>query len=261
MTSPPLPTAASPLTSKKVAAVLNTNATATVLTSSQLPSPPPPPINPSTSISINIKPDIHIAPVSLATDSSFITSLTNLINQIYTDSERGFWNIDPFTRTTPSEVREFITTGTLAIAWLPGSSRLSIGELMGCGRVQLLSPTPTPDPWGIEQRNPDAETETETVAVGQFGCLICHPRYRGCGVGRDLLKFAETWAKERGAGKMQVELVVGDGWEHEEKVKLARWYERAGYKTTKEVDLWEGIPELGPLLRRGARYRVYQKGL
>ena len=80
-------------------------------------------------------------------------------------------------------------------------------------------------------------------------------------MGRDLLKFAESWAKEKGAKKMQVELVVGDGWEHEEKVKLAGWYERAGYRNVKEVDLEEGIPELGPLLAKKAKYRVYHKEL
>lgn len=239
MASPTLPIA-STITDEKVA-VLNTNA---ITLTSQLPSPP---INP-------IKPDIVIAPRKLANDDHFVTSLTDLINQIYTDSERGFWNIDPFTRTNTSEVRDFITTGTLAIAWLPGSSQSSINELMGCGRVQLL--TLAPDARAPSCTNPDPET-----VVGQFGCLICHPQYRGSGVGRELLRFAESWAKGKGGQKMQVELVVGDGWDHEEKVKLAKWYERAGYRGVKEVDLWEGIPELGPLLARKARYRVYQKVL
>ncbi|KAK1774263.1 hypothetical protein QBC45DRAFT_425527 [Copromyces sp. CBS 386.78] len=207
-----------------------------------------------------INADISIAPAHLAQDDTFVNSLTNLINEIYTDAERGFWSIDPFVRTNPDEVRSFITSGTLAVAWLPGTSRYYIEYLLGCGRVQLLpsSPSTAADTRTISHSNPDP---VETTKIGQFGCLICRPEYRGSGVGRDLIKFAESWAKERGGKKMQVELVVGDGWEHEEKVKLAGWYERAGYRNVKEVDLEEGIPELGPLLARKAKYRVYHKEL
>ncbi|KAJ4419238.1 hypothetical protein N0V85_001117 [Neurospora sp. IMI 360204] len=231
-----------PLTDEKVA-VLNTNE---VVATSQLPSPP---------LRGRINADITIAPAYLAEDDTFVNSLTNLINEIYTDAERGFWSIDPFTRTNPAEVRSFITSGTLAVAWLPGYSQGCIEYLLGCGRVQLLPP---PEP---SSRTPSHSNPDPSSPIGQFGCLICRPEYRGSGVGRDLLKFAEDWTREKGGKKMQVELVVGDGWEHEEKTKLAGWYERAGYENVKEVDLCEGIPELGPLLARKARYRVYQKTL
>ncbi|CCC05090.1 unnamed protein product [Sordaria macrospora k-hell] len=236
MASPTIPTATT-ITDEKVA-VLNTNA---ISSTSQLPSPPPRGQG-------RINADITIAPAQLADDEIFVNSLTNLINEIYTDAERGFWSIDPFTRTNPDEVRSFITSGTLAVAWTPGTSRYYIEYLLGCGRVKLLSPEP--DTRATAHSNPDPDTQ-----IGQFGCLICRPEYRGSGVGRDLLKFAESWAKEKGAKKMQVELVVGDGWDHEEKVKLAGWYERAGYRNVKEVDLEQGIPELGPLLAKKAKYR------
>lgn len=232
------------LAGEKVAMLNTYEAVAT----SQLPSPP---------LRGRVNADISIAPASLAEDDAFVHSLTNLINEIYTDAERGFWSIDPFTRTNPAEVRSFITNGTLAVAWLPGYSRSPhIEYLLGCGRVQLL-----PSPSEAESRttahfNPDPDT-----AIGQFGCLICRPEYRGSGVGRDLLKFAEDWTREKGGKKMQMEVVVGDGWEHEEKTKLAKWYERAGYENVKEMDLSKGIPELGPLLARKARYRVYHKTL
>lgn len=243
-TESPFTAPSAPLADEKVV-MLNTNEAVATF---QLPSPP---------LQSRINADISIAPASLAEDDAFVHSLTNLINEIYTDAERGFWSIDPFTRTNPAEVRSFITSGTLAIAWLPGYSRpRRIEYLLGCGRVQLL-----PSPFEADSRttahsSPDPDTE-----LGQFGCLICRPEYRGSGVGRDLLKFAEDWTREKGGKKMQVELVVGDGWEHEEKTKLAGWYERAGYQNVKEMDLSEGIPELGPLLARKARYRVYHKAL
>ncbi|KAK3342235.1 hypothetical protein B0H65DRAFT_214814 [Neurospora tetraspora] len=241
-TESPSTAPSAPLTDEKVA-MLNTNE---VIATSQLPSPP---------LRGRINADISIAPAYLAEDDTFVNSLTNLINEIYTDAERGFWSIDPFTRTNPAEVRSFITSGTLAVAWLPGCSRGCIEYLLGCGRVQLLPP---PEP---SSRTPSHSNPDPSSLIGQFGCLICRPEYRGSGVGRDLLKFAEDWTREKGGKKMQVELVVGDGWEHEEKTKLAGWYERAGYQNVKEVDLSEGIPELGPLLARKARYRVYQKPL
>ncbi|KAK1771896.1 hypothetical protein QBC33DRAFT_525134 [Phialemonium atrogriseum] len=109
---------------------------------------------------------------------------------------------------------------------------------MGCVRTLLL----------------DART-------GEFGLLVCDPAFRGSGIGRDLLRFAEDSIRKRGGGVMQLELLVGDGWTHPLKERLGKWYERVGYKLVRTGSVAEAFPRLAPMMARPSLFRVYQKVL
>lgn len=183
--------------------------------------------------------NIAYAPAATAESETIVAHVTSLINTIYATDEAGFWN-DGFVRTSTGEIRECIRAGELALAWRPGSGgpHSDPADIMGCVRSRLL----------------DART-------GEFGLLVCDPAFRGSGVGRDLLRFAEESVKERGGSVMQLELLVGDGWTHPLKERLGQWYGRAGYKLVRTGSVEESFPRLAPLIAGPALFRVYEKVL
>jgi GNAT superfamily N-acetyltransferase len=182
--------------------------------------------------------DIAVAPPSLAENTAVLTYLTNLINTVYAKDEGEFWKEGLFSRCRPDDVHDFVLAGQLAIAWRQGSSQTDTADLMGCVRVQML----------------DHRT-------GEFGVLVCDPIFRGAGVGRDLLGFAEGWAKSQGAEVMQLEVLSPDGWEHASKARLMGWYERVGYVLVRVGEVAHEPPWLTSILVQPAKVRVYEKPL
>ncbi|KAK3381150.1 hypothetical protein B0H63DRAFT_523884 [Podospora didyma] len=186
--------------------------------------------------------DIAIAPLSLAENTTVLAYLTNLINTVYTKEEGEFWKEGLFSRCGPEDVRAYILAGQLAIAWRQGSTASQspdTADLMGCVRVQMM-----------DQRR------------GEFGVLVCDPTFRGAGVGRDLLAFAEDWARSQGAEVMELEVLCPDGgWEHDGKARLVAWYERVGYVLVRVSEVKDEFPWLADILARPAKVRVYQKPL
>jgi N-acetylglutamate synthase-like GNAT family acetyltransferase len=65
---------------------------------------------------------------------------------------------------------------------------------------------------------------------GELGMLVADPAHRGTGVGRELIRFAERWSRERGLGTMQLEVLVPRQWSHPSKEFLKAWYTRLGYR-------------------------------
>ncbi|KAK0710311.1 hypothetical protein B0T26DRAFT_597324, partial [Lasiosphaeria miniovina] len=181
---------------------------------------------------------IVLAPAGLAENIALLAYLTALINTVYTQEEGEFWQEGQFARCTLEEVGRYIVAGELAIAWRHGSAQTDTKDLMGCVRVQMI----------------DSRT-------GEFGVLMCDPASRGLGLGRDLLKFAETWARKQGAEVMQLELLIPDGWHHASKARLAIWYERAGFGLIRVGDVVDEFPHLTPILVRPAKVCVYHKAL
>ncbi|KAL1868448.1 hypothetical protein VTK73DRAFT_3656 [Phialemonium thermophilum] len=198
--------------------------------------------------------DISFAPASAADDAALVTRLTDLINVVYSEAETGFWK-GGFVRTTQEEVRELLRAGEIALAWArpqTATRATAAGEhnhndnnqddaarsevLVGCIRVHLLDPH-----------------------TGEFGMLACDPAHRGSGVGRALLRFAEDAIRRRGAATIRLELLVGDGWTHDFKARLGRWYEREGYAVVRTSSVWDSTPHLAPLLAGPSLFQVYQK--
>lgn len=173
---------------------------------------------------------MRILPSAAGADHAVVERLTDLVNAVYAEAEKGLWQ-DGAARTTPVEVAGLISAGEIAVAERAGT-------VVGCARVRLL----------------DAST-------GEFGLLAADPVHRGTGVGRDLVAFAEQRCREAGATEMGLELLVPRGWTHPSKEFLHGWYTRIGYRQTSTGAIDATYPALAPLLATPCDFRIYRKPL
>ena len=174
--------------------------------------------------------ELALVPAVAADDGEFVAQIVDLINRVYAVAEEGLWR-DGAERTDAGEVTAIIRAGQLAVATLDG-------HLAGAVRIQRL----------------DAE-------VGEFGMLVASPEYRGVGIGRELVAFAEGWARQQGLSWMQLELLVPQTWIHPVKEFLTSWYTRIGYRQVRSGRLAEAYPALEPLLATPCDFAIYHKHL
>jgi GNAT superfamily N-acetyltransferase len=156
--------------------------------------------------------------------------LAGLVNRVYAEAEKGLWAGDT-ARTTEAEMAALVDAGQIAVA-------RSSGRVVGAVRIQQL----------------DDDT-------GEFGMLVAAPEERGTGLGRDLVAFAESWARERGLSRMQLELLVPQTWTHPVKEFLRDWYTRIGYQVVRKDDFGEAFPELVPHLACPCDFLIFHKEL
>jgi GNAT superfamily N-acetyltransferase len=173
---------------------------------------------------------IEFLPAASAADARVVATITDLVNSVYSTSERGLW-IDGALRTTEAEVAALMRRGELATA-------VSDGVIVGSVRIQRLDAT-----------------------TGEFGMLAADPERRGFGIGRELVSFAEEWARHHGLANMQLEVLTPRTWTHPSKVFLIQWYERIGYRQVRTGALDEAYPALAPLLATPCEFAVYRKDL
>jgi GNAT superfamily N-acetyltransferase len=173
---------------------------------------------------------IEFLPAEAAADSRVVATIAGLINTVYGSSEDGLW-IEGALRTTEAEVAALIRCGELATA-------TSEGVILGSVRIQRLDAT-----------------------TGEFGMLAADPARRGLGIGRELVAFAENWARHHGLASMQLEVLRPRDWTHPSKVFLTQWYERIGYRHVRTGALDEAHPALAPLLATPCDFAVYRKDL
>jgi GNAT superfamily N-acetyltransferase len=172
--------------------------------------------------------------VEFATDTDDIEKITSLINRVYADGEAGLW-LPGAERTSVDEVISIIRGGELVIA------RDDLGGIAGAVRAVRL--------------------EDEDGEFGEFGMLVADPERRNTGIGRDLVAFAEQWARDEGLTRMQLELLVPREWQHPVKEFLREWYTRLGYRLVRTGRLEEGYPHLQPLLATPCDFLIYHKDL
>jgi GNAT superfamily N-acetyltransferase len=163
-------------------------------------------------------------------DRALMVDITELINIVYEESERGLWHQNA-ARTNLDEVIALTCAGELVIARRDR-------QLAGVVRVQQL----------------DDDT-------GEFGMLAADPALRGQGIGRDLVHYAEQVTRASGRRYMQLELLVPRMWTLESKEFLAAWYHRLGYQLQRVGQIEEAYPDLAPLLCTPADFRIYRKAL
>src|SRR5918994_1563622 len=174
--------------------------------------------------------EIELLAAAAGEDAKLMERIADLINEVYAVAEEGLW-LDGATRTTADGVAELTRAGEIAVARVRG-------RIVGCVRVQRL----------------DERT-------GELGMLVADPAFRGEGVGRELLRFAERRCSADGLGAMQLELLVPRGWTHPTKEFLAAWYSRIGYRIARTGMIDEAYPSLAPLLATPCDFVIYQKGL
>ncbi|WP_245848416.1 GNAT family N-acetyltransferase [Lentzea kentuckyensis] len=156
--------------------------------------------------------------------------LADLVNRVYAEAEKGLW-VTGAARTTEAEMAGLVDAGQIAVA-------RSSERVVGAVRVQQLDDD-----------------------MGEFGMLVAAPEERGTGFGRDLVSFAEDWARERGLSRMQLELLVPQGWTHPVKDFLRVWYTRIGYRVVRSDDFGEAFPQLVPHLACPCDFLIFHKEL
>jgi GNAT superfamily N-acetyltransferase len=174
--------------------------------------------------------EIQLLPAAARDEAILMERIADLINEVYAVAEAGLWT-DGATRTTVDEIAELTQAGEIAVARLRG-------RIVGCVRIQRL----------------DERT-------GEFGMLAADPAYRGVGVGRELVRFAERKCRADGLGIMQLELLVPRDWTHPTKEFLAEWYTRLDYQIARTGTIDEAYPALAPLLATPCDFVIYQKDL
>jgi GNAT superfamily N-acetyltransferase len=165
-----------------------------------------------------------------ADDDGFVAQVVDLVNRVYAEAERGLWR-DGANRTDGPEVAATIRAGQLAVARLDG-------HLVGAVKVQRLDD-----------------------GRGEFGMLVASPDHRGVGIGRQLVAFAERWARAQGLATMRLELLVPQTWTHPVKEFLRAWYTRIGYRRVRTGRLEEDYPMLQPQLATPCDFVIYEKDL
>lgn len=176
---------------------------------------------------------IHVEwlPPEAAADVATMAAVSDLINEVYAAAEAGLWLDGATTRTDPAEVTGLVQAGQFAVARVAG-------RLAGCVRVQAL----------------DERT-------GGFGMLAAAPEFRGAGVGRELVRFAERQARGAGRHVMRLELLVPREWSHPSKEFLAGWYGRLGYRLVRVDPVDVTYPGLPPLLATTCDLQTHDKDL
>ena len=172
---------------------------------------------------------IEMVPAAATSDNLLVGDLTELINRVYEVAEAGIW-VDGYARTTLAELSSLIAAGEIAVARAPD------GEIAGAVRIQELGD-----------------------GLGELGMLVAVPVWRGRGVGRDLVRFAEQYCAGTGSSTMQLELLVPRDWLHPTKVFLDRWYTRISYRVVRRAAFEGSYPHLAPLLATPCDFMIYQK--
>lgn len=190
---------------------------------------------------------IEMAPTSTASDEQFITTLRDMVNQVYGETEGDIF-VEGYQRITTEELRDIICAGELAIASVPANTAAVASSqspdhrctAVGCMRIQTLS---------------DGRT-------GEMGMFAIEASYRGGGMGRRMAEYAEKHCRNvLGLKTMRLELLMPLSFDHAFKKRLQAWYERMDYTLVKLGVFQEEYPQLACLLRGACEYRIYEKSL
>ncbi len=151
-------------------------------------------------------------------DEATVSRVVDIVNLAYLIAEAKLWS-KAIARTDAGDVRTAIAAGEICVARIDE-------RIVGAIRARALAD----DLWW-------------------FGALGVDPSNGGRGIGASLVGAAERRAHDAGADAMQLELLFPDPpLPHFE--RLARWYDRLGYRETERVPLAEKFPADAPLLTR-----------
>lgn len=154
-----------------------------------------------------------IAPPSVADDEALVERLASIVNQVYLGTEGDMWN-EGFQRTRPEMIRTFIRDRELGVAYAqdtPRSLSVSKGRPIDCFHWH-----PSPG-----------------ATAADFGTFALDALYRGTGLGRQILAFAE-------------ELFPTD-LEHAFEARLSAWDTCSGYELVELASFQDDHPDLTPL--------------
>ncbi|KAL7813120.1 acyl-CoA N-acyltransferase [Trichoderma aethiopicum] len=186
---------------------------------------------------------IEFPPAATADNSSEVSAITKLVNDVFIEGEAGIWN-NGYVRTSDAEVADFIRKGQLALAYLASPTAASEktlnrkGQLVGCVCVK---------------RNSDSLCTLSMLALDKS--------YQGLGLGREIFQFVEDYCLALGCTTLGLDILVPTTYDHPLKTRMQAWYKRRGFRETRLADFAEEYPALAPLLSGPVVYRVFEKKL
>lgn len=171
-----------------------------------------------------------VVKIAEQSDNINFKKLKELINEVYLASEASLW-VENHRRVSLERLTEIFEKQELIIALIGG-------EVVGCIHLEPI--------------NEDC-FKFKMVAVS-----FNHKRK---GVGNKLVSFAEEQAKQYGACKMQLELLVPDEAEHPDKIMLEKWYTSIGYELAEVQSVDYCHDGLAQFLKTPCKAFVYRKAL
>jgi len=135
--------------------------------------------------------------------------LAELVNSVYGTAEADLWKPETSRRTSAVDIKNHIIENQLLIAELSS-------EIVGMCKIG----------------NQDNE-------ICEFGMLVADPVHRSKGIGRELVKAAESWGRKTGYKTMRLELLTPRHWKNDSKEFLKIWYTRLGYTPSYTVPFEE----------------------
>ena len=140
-----------------------------------------------------------------------VPELTKMINAAYEAGEQGLW--PPNTpRVFDSDVQAMVDNGELLFVRRDG-------QLAGLVRVHQL--------------------DERTAELG----LLTAAKLDS-GVGGELIRVAEDWARERNLPRMRLTLLIPREGTHPFKQRLHSWYSRLGYRAIGAEDVAKALPDI-----------------
>lgn len=173
---------------------------------------------------------VRITELAAGDGPEVCAAVAGIVNSVYAVAEDGMW-VSGTMRTSVSEIDEMIRAGEIVAAWLGDT-------LVGCIRVVRL----------------DEHT-------AEFGMLATLPRFRGLGIGRKLVRFAEQRCAAAGCEVMQLEVIRPRDVELPPKQFLAPWYAAVGYRPVGTAPIDAAHPELVEMLAVPCEVDRYCKDL
>jgi hypothetical protein len=140
-----------------------------------------------------------------------VRELTEMINAAYAAGEDGLWPPDT-PRVFEHEVQAMVDREELLFAYRDG-------ELAGLVRVHVL--------------------DERTAELGLLSAVRLDS-----GVGGELIRLAEDWARERGKPRMRLQLLIPREGTHPFKQRLHSWYSRLGYRAIGTEDVAKALPDI-----------------
>ncbi|KAG5968898.1 hypothetical protein E4U58_001696 [Claviceps cyperi] len=188
-------------------------------------------------------PQICMGDSLVGQNAQIVSYVARIVNDAFGEVEANIF-VPGYRRTNENELEAFIQKGCLAIAYVPADKNLTSHaenpslQPVGCVFFKQLS-----------------------ARLGNFGMLAVDPKYRGQGLGRAMIDFAENFCRDKGCTAMQMELLVTTNFEHVVKSRMQEWYQRLGYRVVKLGNFEQDYPFLANLLATPVDLRVFEKAL
>ncbi|MBX7147164.1 MAG: GNAT family N-acetyltransferase [Alphaproteobacteria bacterium] len=157
-----------------------------------------------------------------------IHHLCKLVNEAYEKGEFDMWK-ENIQRIDFQSMFKIIQNKSLFIAQI-------MNQIVGCIKINCINDK-----------------------IAEFGMLATDEKYQNKGIGKNLIKTAETWAKSNNHTIMQLEILTPRNWVHPNKEFLKIWYTKMGYIYQSTLDVKKSYPELALDLKTECDFLIYQK--